>query len=157
TLAQSNVNVQPLRTFSSPYWVAELAFSPDDKTVVGGSAEGSDLFLWDVETGKVLQHFVGHTSDASNVHFAADGKTILSSSWDGTARIWDVATGKELRRFDNQAQVGDSRFSPDGRYVVTASGNVLSDTGVTTVRLWDANTGKEIRQFVGHTASLWSV
>ena len=29
--------------------------------------------------------------------YSADGKTILSGSWDQTVRLWDAATGKEIR------------------------------------------------------------
>ena len=35
--------------------------------------------------------------------YSADGKTILSGSWDQTVRLWDAATGKEIRRLAGQA------------------------------------------------------
>lgn len=44
-------------------------------------------------------------------------------------------------------RVHDARFSPDGRYVLTASDDH-------TARLWDTQTGQELRQFSGHTALL---
>ena len=47
-----------------------------------------------------------------------------------TARLWDVQTGEEVRRFTGHTnKVRDVAFSPDGKYILTAS-----DDG--TARLW---------------------
>ena len=65
-----------------------------------------------------------HTSTASSVEFAPDGATIITASWDGTARIWDTATGGLLRVLDNADAnaMYSARFSPDGAYVATGAG-----------------------------------
>jgi WD40 repeat protein len=44
----------------------------------------------------------------------------------------------------HDGSVDSAAFSPDGRYIVTASG------GDRTARLWNVDTGKEIRVFRGH-------
>jgi len=78
------------------------------------------------------------------VAFSPDGQTILTGSFDKTARIWDAATGNELRRFEGHADwVSSVAFSPDGRYVLTGSYD-------NTARLWDADSGKQVRAFHGH-------
>ena len=62
--------------------------------------------------------------------FSSDGKYVLTSGADGTARLWDVATGTEVRRFTGHTNmVRDVAFSPDGKYILTASHD-------TTARLW---------------------
>ncbi len=53
-----------------------------------------------------------------------------------------------LRRFAGHTDlVYTVAFSPDGKYVLTASEDK-------TARLWEVQTGRELRQFTGHTESL---
>ena len=79
----------------------------------------------------------GYTGTLSSAIFSPDGKKVLTSSWDGTARIWDADTGKELQKLETthhsaSISLSSVAFSPDGKKVVTAGGN-----GVTIARIWD--------------------
>src|SRR5438045_757816 len=42
----------------------------------------------------------GHTAGISSLAFTGDGRYLLSSSIDNTARFWDVATRREVARLD---------------------------------------------------------
>ncbi len=89
--------------------------------------------LWDSQTGKPVQTFVGHTNAVSGVAFSPDGKTILTGSADTTAHLWDAETGQSLRIFaGHTSALTGVAFSPDGKSVLTASAD-------NTVRLWSAN------------------
>jgi WD40 repeat protein/transcriptional regulator with XRE-family HTH domain len=93
--------------------------------------------------------FAGHTEPIWDVEFLPDGKTMVTTSSDKTARLWDVATGKELRTFSGHtADVESAAFSPDGKTMVTCSVDK-------TARLWDVATGKELRVFSGHADQIW--
>ena len=70
--------------------------------------------------------------------FSPDGRTVVTASFDNTARLWDAASGKELQRLTHDGAVDAASFSPDGRTVVTVSFNAA--------RLWDAVSGRELHR-----------
>jgi hypothetical protein len=81
----------------------------------------------------------GHEAEVSSAQFAPDGKTVVTASWDQTARLWDVASGKELHVLrGHEDAVSSAQFAPDGKTVVTASADK-------TARLWDVASGKELQ------------
>lgn len=139
---------QELQRITAPdgsgVWDAD--FSPDGKYILTSQTSGSSetaALLWDAETGQEVRQFAGHTDWVAYITFSPDGKTVLTSSWDETARLWDTETGQELRTFVGHTDwVNGVAFSPDGRYVLTASND-------NTARLWDAATGQQLRTFGG--------
>ena len=67
---------------------------------------------------------------------------------DKTARVWDAATGKPISEpMKHEHDVNSAQFSPDGRWVVTASDDH-------TVRVWDAATGKPVSEPMRHEGSV---
>ncbi len=129
-----------------------LAFSPDGKTVIRGSRDGT-VRLVDSSTGRLLQEFTGHTDYISSVAFSPDGNIVLTGSFDKTARLWDTKTGRLIQVLKgHQSWVAAVAFSPDGNTVLTGG-----TTGDCTGRLWDVKTGKEISVLQGHSCWVASV
>ena len=60
----------------------------DGKRLVSGDCVDRTVRIWDVESGKELRKYEGHTDLVTCVAFFPDGKRIASASADGTARIW---------------------------------------------------------------------
>jgi WD40 repeat protein len=88
----------------------------------------------------VLGTLKGHQGPIKTVFFASDGKRLLTTSADKTARVWDLETAgaaiRHLETFVGQSRM--ARFSPDGQLIAAASGRRL--------RLWDAATGRVVRE-----------
>ena len=92
-------------------------------------------------TAKILR---GHEAVIKSAAFSPDGRTLVTASMDGTARLWDTATGKEtLVLRGHEGIVTSAVYSSDGRIVVTASDDK-------TARIWDVATGREIAVLRGH-------
>jgi len=73
----------------------------------------------------------GHEKSVMSVAISADGKLIVSGSWDSTVRLWDISgnpIGQPLRGHENF--VNSVAISADGKLIVSGSWD-------STVRLWD--------------------
>jgi WD40 repeat protein len=75
------------------------------------NSEGSDST--DVRPYAVFQ---GHTERVSSLHFSGNGKSLLSSSLDGTVRIWGVHPTPETNVLTGAAKIVD--FSSDSRHLI---------------------------------------
>jgi len=69
-----------------------LAVDPSGRYVAtfANFSESTALNLWNLETGKLVFIFNGHTSEITGVAFSPDGTKIAASSLDGTILIWPV-------------------------------------------------------------------
>ncbi|HYV37374.1 MAG TPA: hypothetical protein VE988_16820 [Gemmataceae bacterium] len=66
-----------------------VAFSPDgNRLAIAGAS--NIVHLADTLTGRDLATFRGHRAPLTGVAYAPDGRTVASSSHDGTLLIWDV-------------------------------------------------------------------
>jgi WD40 repeat protein/tetratricopeptide (TPR) repeat protein len=143
-LAAWRPHLPPLRAvFSHDEAVWSVAFSPDGRTALTGSGDGTAR-LWDAVTGRPIGQPMPHQSNVSSVAFSPDGRTALTGSGDGTARLWDAASGQPIGQpLQHELGVNSVAFSPDGRIALTGSRDG-------TARLWDATSGQPIGQPLKH-------
>jgi RNA polymerase sigma factor (sigma-70 family) len=79
----------------------------------------------------------GHTNGVTSVALSADGRILISSSFDKTVRVWDARAGKQRARLrGHESPVKFVVITPDSKSVVTA------DQGG-AFKVWDLSTGKE--------------
>jgi WD40 repeat protein len=142
-----------------------LAFSPDGKTLAGGTGLNR-VNLWDVAERRVVRRLEsnprsgGHAWVAHyHMAFSPDGKLLASGGrgllsaggTDALVQLWDLTTGKPGRRFvlndrpDDICQLEAVAFSPDGKFLA-ASAFVSYDANSDgcKVRLWEVATGKPL-------------
>ncbi len=136
--------------FSHGDTVNAVAFSPDGKTILTGSADKTAR-LWDAASGRALAQPMLHPNGVASVRFSPDGKTILTGCRDSTARLWDAASGRPLGQPLAHSGAGESvAFSRDGKTILTGS----SDK---TARLWDAATGQPLGSPMRHSGVVRAV
>ncbi|MBL9135189.1 MAG: protein kinase [Verrucomicrobiales bacterium] len=117
-------------------------FSTDGEYVAVGATWGAgEITLCRVPSGKVEKVLVGHTGFISSLTFSHDGRRLLSTSLDGSARLWDTASGRELLILRQEgglpAECVDAVFTTNASAIVT-----FYRDG--TARRWDAATSEQV-------------
>jgi WD40 repeat protein len=137
----------------------DVAFSPDLPVVATVCRKEAKVRLWDPETGRPLGDPL--PARAERVAFGPRGllATTGGDAFDrpGELLLWDVTTRTVKHRLvGHKLFVTAVAFSPDGRWLASAGGHVLTGEP-NSVRVWDAVTGAEVRAFqppVGVAAAL---
>ncbi|OQV20534.1 Periodic tryptophan protein 2-like protein [Hypsibius exemplaris] len=116
------------RTFTSPRpaQFSCLAIDPSGDVVCAGSQDSFELFVWSVQTGRLLEILSGHEAPISGVAFgnAGENQLLVSSSWDQTVRVWDIFKSKsqqESVRVHSEALA--VAFRPDGNEIAVCDLN----------------------------------
>ena len=129
-------------------YVSKLAFSPDGKTLLTGSKDGT-IQAWDTATGSHRYTVTGHIEGTRDLAFNLNGDTLVSlnrrfNPWRTfQQQRWDLNTGAQLSTRFLGIKAYSMILSPDGETLVThAHGNKCF--------LWDINTDppRVIDQFI---------
>jgi len=103
------------------------ALSPDGRTLL--TAEGGDVVVWDVDSGRREGEARRHAGDVHGTAWSADGRAFASVGSDGLIVVWDARTLRPMKVFrGHEGAVRVARFAADGRTLYTAGddGSLLS-------------------------------
>jgi WD40 repeat protein len=128
-----------------------LAWMRDGKAFACATIEAPILFF-DATTGKEIGKLEGHAKFVHYLSFSKDGKTLASSSLDGTVRIWELSGdpanppmgGKELRKIEIPGDPDELAFTADGKRLWIGHRDGACS-------LWDVSTGQSLSKFEAHS------
>ena len=123
------VRYRNFRTFTSPSPVqfSSFAVDPSGEVVVAGSIDSFEIFMWSVQTGKILDILSGHEGPVGSLSFSPTGNLLASGSWDKSVRLWNVyGRSRAVEPFQFGAEVLALAFRPDGKElaITTLDGQV---------------------------------
>jgi WD40 repeat protein/serine/threonine protein kinase len=98
-----------------------IALSPDGQYLALDEEPG--LGLLDLKTMELKWQVNPHRNRIWAAQFSPDGRTLVTASWDGTAKLWNVASGQEMFSYRAPGVVWDAIFSPDGKWWSVGSGS----------------------------------
>ena len=110
-----------------------FTFSPDGKTLAGGTDDTNTIGLWDLQTGTQRATLVGHTWFLETIAFSPDSGLLASGDRTGAIYVWDTASGHRKKTLEgHQISVKALAFSPDS--------STLASMSPRSLRLWDIRT-----------------
>ncbi|OAQ98346.1 hypothetical protein LLEC1_07870, partial [Akanthomyces lecanii] len=110
------IRYRNFRTFTAPTRLSfsSMAVDPSGEVVAAGSLDSFDIHIWSVQTGQLLDQLSGHEGPVSSLAFAPNGDSLVSGSWDRTARIWSIFSRTQTSEpLQLQADVLDIAVRPD--------------------------------------------
>ena len=135
--------------------------SPDGRRVLTGGWPRT-LWLWEIETGRLIRRFGDSSGEIQSIAFSPGGDRAICGGADGVVRLWDIESGGLLHEFKGHGDnVWSVAFSPDGSLAYSAGGGVYRDgwqDGTDfAVRVWDVKTRRQLHALKGHKGMVMSI
>ncbi|XP_052258916.1 periodic tryptophan protein 2 homolog isoform X2 [Dreissena polymorpha] len=133
------------RTFTSPRptQFSCLAIDPSGDIVCAGAMDSFEIFVWSMQTGRLLEVLAGHEGPISSLSFSPTQVQLASASWDNTVKIWDVFEHKGAKETLNVlSHVLCVAYHPGGVELAVSGLNAQ-------ISFWDTTEGKQLGTIEG--------
>ena len=127
------------RTLTAPTPVQFTSLSVDSagEIVCAGSLEPFNVYVWSLQTGRLLDVLAGHEGPIACMEFSLGASTLATGSWDGTLKLWDIYQNKCIETFEHGCDVLALAFRPDGKEICTCATNG-------NIYFWDVDSGEQL-------------
>lgn len=139
-----------IKTFECDLGFDEICAAPDNRHIIAGGYQDqasddrpieSIVTLLDCETGQRRVTYVGHTETIRALTVSRDGASLVTGSWDHTAKLWNMSSGQCLKTFiGHKDSICSVAISADGKYLLTGSKDHRA-------KLWYVKTGDCLMSF----------
>ena len=126
-----------------------VSFTPNDLYIVVGLLD-KKLEMFEIDTKKSVREFIGHSDVVSEIDFHSNSKTMLTVSWDGSARTWDVNTGMMMSKYKSSLPLHTGIFSETQKMVLVAGESQ-------EIQLLDESSLKLQQSLKGHQSDIVTV
>lgn len=132
-------------------YVLAVATSPDGKTAVSGSNDGT-FKVWDLQARKLVATLKKPSGAAVKcAAIAPSCQMVATGNRDQTILVRNLQTGRELYAFtENSETIFALVFSPDGQHLASSSGDK-------TIKIWNLKTGECSWILEGHLDVVYSM
>ena len=112
----------------------------DDNQILTSSGDQT-LGLWDINTGKQITEFAGHTADVMALSLSSNNQSFVSGSCDFSAKLWDIREGSCKQTFQgHESDINSVKFFPNDNAFATGSDDA-------TIRLFDIRADQELAMY----------
>jgi len=142
--------------------ITEIKFNKDATKLISNSAGDGWLFLWDVQSGRLIWRnktgFIQRGNEyytLTSFAFSPDENYIASGSGNGTVALWDAKTGHLIWRTDaHTSNVTIVEFAPDGKSIISAA---TPEGGDDEVKIIGVENGKIIKKLEGEPCTVIAI
>jgi len=134
-------------------YITFASFSSSGERIITTSSDKTSK-IWNAETGELIMDLKGDKEAINCGAFSPDDKKIVTTTFGSSARVYDSNSGEllielkwqhdDIRSTSPTQNVGSVFFSPDGKKILIASGDI-------NAKLWESETGKLLIELKGHT------
>ena len=123
--------------------IFSVRFSPDQKHLASGGADKL-MKVFEVDSGKFVRSFEGHTHHVLNVSWMRHGRTLASAGADSAIKLWDFASGEQKKT------IGGAQREITAFQFLDGPAQALAASGDNQLRLLRED-GNNVRTFSGAT------
>lgn len=126
--------------------ITAVALSPDGRFVAATSADKTAA-LFDSRDGTPIEKFSSGNEPSECIAFSPDGTLLASEAPAHAIRLWNTVTRTSMLIKGHSGHITRFCFSPDGRWLATASHD---DNAI----VWDTTDGRRVAIMGGHDANV---